>query len=337
MNKNSLLVISDISADTFIKLKDAEIHCGLNSEDCEICLPFASKIPFESSKTIFSTGNGPNSAISTSKLGINTSISTNLGNDSIGNECIKNLQSANIDTSLTQVHEGYITNLHYVLLYNGERTILVEHKNYPRKFISPSEENKPEWVYLTSIGNDSESYHNEIYEYLEKESDIMLAFQPGTYQVNLGLDKMKKFYERAEILSVNSIEARKILNLNNAEISELLEKFLELGPKIVIITDGPKGAYMAKKTETTNSKLYIPTYPNRTKLIDRTGCGDAFFSTFLSAIIKNLNPEEAFLLAPINSMAVSEKIGPHDGLLSWEEIMNLKETKPDSYSIKTLS
>ena len=41
------IAIGDIGIDAFIKLKDAHVTCKLNNEDCEICMKFGDKIPFE--------------------------------------------------------------------------------------------------------------------------------------------------------------------------------------------------------------------------------------------------------------------------------------------------
>ncbi len=40
-----ILAIGDITVDIFIKMKDARMHCRVNNEACEICLPFGEKIP----------------------------------------------------------------------------------------------------------------------------------------------------------------------------------------------------------------------------------------------------------------------------------------------------
>ena len=53
------------------------------------------------------------------------------------------------------------------------------------------------------------------------------------------------------------------------------------GPKIVVITEGKKGLYTINK----NNFLYV--MANNVKIVETTGAGDAFASTFLAGIIKN--------------------------------------------------
>ena len=43
------LAVGDIVVDDFIRLKDASVHCNINNEDCEICMRWGDKIPYESS------------------------------------------------------------------------------------------------------------------------------------------------------------------------------------------------------------------------------------------------------------------------------------------------
>jgi len=41
------LGIGDITTDAFIRIKDAHINCNINKENCELCMRFGDKVPFE--------------------------------------------------------------------------------------------------------------------------------------------------------------------------------------------------------------------------------------------------------------------------------------------------
>ena len=57
-NKNfDFLAVGDIVTDAFIRLKDAELHCDINHEHCEICMNFGAKIPYESVTVVPAVGN----------------------------------------------------------------------------------------------------------------------------------------------------------------------------------------------------------------------------------------------------------------------------------------
>jgi sugar/nucleoside kinase (ribokinase family) len=64
--------------------------------------------------------------------------------------------------------------------------------------------------------------------------------------------------------------------------------------------------------------------------LERTGAGDAFFSTFVSYLVKGFDPSYAITRAPINSMNVVQHIGAQEGLLSAEAIEDyLKKASPE--------
>ena len=75
----------------------------------------------------------------------------------------------------------------------------------------------------------------------------------------------------------------------------------------------------------------MPAYPDMAPPFERTGAGDAFTSTFVSAIIKGNDMEGALQWAPINSMTVVQKIGAQEGLLSEHHLEEYLKKAPEWY------
>ena len=48
MTNMDFVAVGDTVIDDFIKLTDAHTTCKINNEDCEICMRFGDKVPFES-------------------------------------------------------------------------------------------------------------------------------------------------------------------------------------------------------------------------------------------------------------------------------------------------
>ncbi len=327
MSQLDILAIGDIAVDAYIRLKDANVHCNINHDSCELCIKFASKIPYEGISEVPAVGNSANAAMTASKLGLKTAIISNVGKDLRGKQCIKALKKYGVKTKLIERHKNIETNLHYVILFNSERTILVEHNNYP--FYFPKIRKTPKWIYISSLGLHSEQYNKEILNYLGKNPEVKLAFQPGTMQIREGVQKMSSFYKRSEVCAVNVDEAKKILSLpDEKDVKVLLSRMRDLGPKTVIITDGINGSYINDGKE----NHFTPSFPDSKPPIDRTGCGDSFFATFISSLILGQKNQEALMNASINSMSVAQKIGPHDGLLSMEEINRIKSFSQRNFS-----
>jgi ribokinase len=330
MKQIDFLAIGDITTDAFIRLKDASVHCDINHQNCEICMRFADKIPFESVTVVKAVGNGPNAAVSAARLGLRTAIFTDIGKDQNGKDCLAELKSNGVLTDFVSAHKGKNTNYHYVLWFEDERTILVKHENFPYSFKAPRK--NPRFVYITSLGADSLSYQLEIAEWLAKNPEIKFAFQPGTFQMNAGLEKLGGLYKRADIFVCNVEEAKRILKAETDDIKELISKLHAVGPKIVLVTNGPEGAYASEGSDV----WFMPPYPDPKPPYERTGAGDAFASTFTSALALGKSVSEALQWAPINSMSVVQDIGAQRGLLSREKLEEYLKNAPADYVPKKM-
>lgn len=317
--------IGDTVTDAFIRLKDARVYCDIDKEKCQICMRFGDKIPYENVYVIPAVGNSANAAVSAARLGLKSALFTNLGDDIYGKECVEALNKEGISTEFVIKHKGKQTNYHYVLWFEDDRTILIKHQEYDYKL---PDIDQPKWIYFSSVGSNSLPFHEELEKYLTlHDGRIKLAFQPGTYQIKFGKDELSYFYGRAEVVFVNKNEAQRILEISESDIKILLEEMRKLGSKIIVITDGPKGAYSYDGEE----MLFMPAYPDPKPPYERTGAGDAFSSTFTAAFALGKSVREALTWAPINSMSVVQDIGARAGLLTREKLEEYLKNAPEDY------
>jgi len=321
------IAIGDTVVDAFIRLKDATVQGEPDTKEYKICLPFADKVPFEDVFVIPAVGNAANASVSVARLGIKSAIVSNLGDDQNGKDCIEAFKEASVGTEFIKMNQGIKTNYHYVLWYKEDRTILIKHEVYP--YTLP-EIGTPKWVYFSSVSATAYPFHNTVAEYLETRPEIKLAFQPGKNEIKLGLEKLKKLYERTDMFFCNVEEAEKILGIETLGVAELLKRIHDLGPKIVIITDGPKGAY-AHDGETS---WFISPYPDSNPPYERTGAGDAFASTVVGATMLGKTLPEALEWSAINSMSVVQQVGAQRGLLSKAEIEKHLAEGPTDFKAK---
>ncbi len=334
MKQLDILTIGDIATDIFIKIKEAEAVCDPDGNDCKLCLDFGAKIPYESVETCHAVGNSSNAAISASRLGLKSGLMTSMGDDQNGFDCLKVLEEEGVDLNFIKKEKDKITSNHYVLWYKGERTILTKHEKYNYEWTKTKESEDyqtPSWIYLSSLGENSISFVEEILKYLDRHTHVKLAFQPGTLQIKQGYEKLKEIYKKADIFLCNKEEAEKILNTNNEEISKILKGVFGLGPKLVVITDGAQGAYVYDG----NKVWFIRAF--ETKPIESTGAGDAFSSTFVSAILLGKNISEALIWASVNAASVISFTGPHKGLLNKNQIEDYIKNIPDDYKPTIIS
>jgi len=319
------LAIGDIVTDAFIRLQEAHVTCSVDKESCELCMKFGDKIPYESLTVVNAVGNSANAAVSAARLGLRSSLVANVGDDQNGKDCLAELRAQNVDARFVDVSKGIPTNYHYVLWYGDERTILVKHQNFPYRL--PKISRNPKWVYVSSLRGTSYEYHIKIIKWLEANPDIKVAFQPGTFQMSLGLEKLGALYRRSDLFFCNKEEAQRILGTTEGDMKKLMSMMREKGPKIVVLTDGPNGAYAFDGTDA----LFMPTYPDPKAPYERTGAGDAFASTLTVALALGKTLKEALLWAPLNSAYVVQEIGAQKGLLSREKIERLVASAPADY------
>ena len=325
MTEYDFVAIGDITTDAFIRLEQAEVQDSIDHTKKELCVEFAAKIPYESVTTVPAVGNCANAAVAAARLGLLSALVTNQGDDANGKEHLVVLKNEHIVRDFVKSHRGKKTNYHYVLWYGSERTILVKHEHYTYRM---PDVGSPKWIYLTSLGANTLSFHLEVEAYLKKHPTTKLAFQPGTFQINAGVDKMGYFYKRAEVFICNVEEAEKITGLpSTAKVSELTIALHKLGPRIVIITDGPTGAYFSDGKDA----YFMPPYPDPKAPYERTGAGDAFASTYISALAMGKTPVEALAWAPINSMSVVQYVGAREGLLSFRKLKKYLADAPSDY------
>ncbi|OHA92051.1 MAG: hypothetical protein A3J09_00950 [Candidatus Zambryskibacteria bacterium RIFCSPLOWO2_02_FULL_51_21] len=326
---HDFIAIGDITTDAFIKLKDASVHCDVNDEKCQICMAFGDKIPYESVEEISAVGNSPNASVAAARLGLKSALVTNLGDDSYGHRCLETLTSESVDTQFVSIHAGKKSNYHYVLWYEHDRTILVKHQEYER--ILP-DIGKPKWLYLSSLGEDTIAYHGAIADYVRNNLEVNLAFQPGTFQISLSTEGLGEIYKKTKIFFCNTEEAERILGIDTLGPQELLKRMRDLGPEIVVITAGPKGAYAYD-----GSKMYFqPAYPDQKPAYDRTGAGDAFASTTVAALALGNDLPTALKWASVNAMSVCQELGAQRGLLSREKIEEYLKSASPEFETKVL-
>lgn len=326
-DKPDVISIGDIVTDVFIKLLDDQAKIYEDESGQWLSMPFGTKLPYETVQTVEGVGNASNAAVSFARLGLKSAFITNVGDDKIGREMIDSLHANKVDSRFVRINPDKVSNVHYVLRYQVERTILIKHEAYDYHWPHLRPDETPEWMYFSSVSEHALTYHDQLADWLAEHHEIKLAFQPGTFQIEAGVERLKRIYEQTEVLIVNREEATEITGGNHEDYRDLLSRMHAMGPKIAVITDGSKGAVASD----TKAIYRMPLYPDPKPPIDRTGAGDAFASTFVAALIKGNNIAGALQWAPINSMSVVQAVGAQAGLLSEAELENYLAHAPENY------
>jgi ribokinase len=324
--------IGDIVTDAFIKLLDDQAKIIPEGDNKLLAMNFGTKLPYDHVEVIEAVGNAANAAVAFARLGLKSAFVTNVGGDSHGRDMIAALHKNDVDTRFVRINHDKKSNYHYVLWYKDERTILIKHEEYDYHWPHLRPNETPKWLYFSSISEHAIEYHDQVSDWLDDHKDVKLAFQPGTFQMAAGAHRLKRIYERSEVLILNREEAVLVGGGNHEDMNDLFEHLHKLGPKIVVITDGPNGAYASDGT----NQWQMPLYPDPAPPTDRTGAGDSFASTFVAALAKGADIESALLWAPINSMSVVQRVGAQTGLLSDFQLQAYLRHAPDWYHPKKI-
>lgn len=256
----------------------------------------------------FSTGGGAtNASVTFARLGLKSSYMGRLGHDIAGKAVLEDLAHERVNTNLVwfsdELGTGYSTLL---LAPNGERTILTyrgassSYDLTARHFQST----KPDWFYVSSLSGDIEAL--EVIVNYAKKKKIKVAVNPGKGEL-AAKSSFKKLLPDIEILSINKEEMEELFG--TADMHTLLRKANEIVP-IVVVTDGPRGAYVIDRKSIYKAGMYkdVP-------VIDRAGAGDAFCSGFVAMIASGETVETAITYGSANSTSVVGKIGAKAGIL----------------------
>ena len=311
-----LISIGDPAVDHFFKIHDA--HVEVEKDGKELCLRFGDKLPVEEYCQSLG-GNTANNAVGASRLGLKTAVYLNIGSDLIGKFTLVKLKEEGVDSRYAAVNEGMDSNVSALISFRGERTILTYHQDF--KYQLPDLD-RTRYVYLSSMGKSAleNNFYHQVENYMQR-SGASLYFNPGTYELAYGIKKFSGLLSLTKLLILNKEETELVLKITGkVDIKRMLNGLLELGPKIVIITDGKNGSYGF------DGRIFYQLDIFPAKVIDMTGAGDAYATGVLAGLFYGKDLPEAMRWGAANGASVVEEIGPQKGLLSYDKMQaRLKE------------
>lgn len=316
-----VITVGSSTVDVFAKTNFSELIKIIDAkgETDLLAYPTGSKILIE--ELNFTTGGGgTNSAVALSRLGHKVAYLGKLGKDENANFIINDLKKEKVDLIVSRGEgcSGYSLILDSL---EHDRTILTfKGLNDNLKFSEvPLKRLKAKWFYFSSMMNESFKTLEKL-SIFAKKNNIKITFNPSSYLAEKGKDYLKTILSNTEILILNRYEAGQLVGLS--EVEDMLKKLIELGPKIAVITRGKKGVFAF------DGKYFYTGTPNKIEVVETTGAGDAFASSFLSGIIKKNNIEFAIKLGMTNAESVISYHGAKNKLLKYKEALSIMKKRP---------
>lgn len=341
-----ILTLGSATQDIFIdyegpqakKLEDSSLQqCSflLVAEGCKI----------EVKNLIYATGGGAtNSAVSFKRLGFDVTSFFQIGNDTEGSYIINDLTNSGIKVlPLNNAHEktgrSFIlpspSGNHPILAYRGANAF-IEEKNLPLHALKNFDA-----LYITSLSGKSSSCLKVITEEAHTEK-IFVATNPGKSQLAAGAEKIKPSLGFINAFICNTTESEHLMHAlyqhndqqekkTDSSLPELLQRSLqhktkfcslnnfftmmhELGPEIVVVTNGAEGVYVSD-----GKTIYFQKSPS-IKVISTVGAGDAFASCFIGNILQGATITESLKYATLNAVSVIQHLCAKKGLLSQKQL-----------------
>ena len=323
-----VITIGGATLDIFLDIHEASQHCRvLKDESGEwVCFRKGEKVPLDTLNFDVG-GNAANVAVGLSRLGIKTATHIHYGDDEISQKIINVLQKEGVGIEFAIEDKNQTSPISIIINAGGDRTIFAHHivRNHTLPQLTT-----PKWIYLTSVGERWEDLYRQVVEFA-KQNNVKLAFNPGSHQMEAGVDSFLAEDQTAHALFVNKEEGSKIAygishmaNGEGKDIKELLVQLQSMGPKIVSVTDGPNGSYAIDET---GAMYHLDAFP--ATVIERTGAGDSYAAGFLAALIHGQPVSEAMRWGAINAASVIATTGAEKGLLRKEEMEKKLSENPE--------
>lgn len=313
-----MITVGDIKLDTFVVLDDASLQCNLKMPECQLCLDYGAKIVVHDIDSQLA-GTAPNVAVGLSRMGKKTAVISNMGPDITFESALKTLKEEKVDTRFINVIEGEKSAYSVVLNFQGEKTILTKHIH--RAYKLPKNLPNTKWMYLSEMGPGYEMLYRSVIA-TAKNDGMFIGINPGTIQIEERKPQLFDLLKFTHVLFVNREEARTLSNATSLEIHHLAKWLWELGPDLVVITDGGNGSYSFDG----NDIYFCPLFPG--KFVEATGAGDSFATGYMAALMERLPHEEGLRWGSVNATSVVGFVGPQRGLLSIQEIKKRLKERP---------
>lgn len=235
-------------------------------------------------------GSPTNVAMNTARLGLNVKLVATMGNDGFGTYMLDKLSENKVDTSLCRSLDDTPTSVIFVSRTTGTPEFIA----YRQADFRISEDQIP-----TSILKETKIYHTTCFALSKKQAretilakadeaaslgvkpSIDLNYSPLIWDDRpLALETIKKYASYNPLIKISEDDMERIFG--TISVGEMFAFFHDAGAETVCLTKGADGVALSQKGGTLTELPAVKI----DKISDATGAGDAFWSGFLFAYIR---------------------------------------------------
>jgi sugar/nucleoside kinase (ribokinase family) len=268
-------------------------------------------------------GSGANIAADCSMLGLKAMYIGILGNDFSAQICLDDLKNRGVDLSEVKQVDTDSTALSVILKteWGKDRSILA-YKG-ANNLLTPEDIKEDLFDDIkafawTSLTTDNACRAIEKSISLTKDRGGKVFAAPSMSIIKNNEKWAKILISNSDVVSLNKDEAKEFTG--EVETLNMINKFHDLGVKLISITDGPNGSIISDGKKIINSNVY------KFKVMDTTGAGDAFLSGILISILKGYTLEKiskiATALSALECMSFGVRAGLPNSFQELEDFVN---------------
>ena len=257
-------------------------------------------------------GSGANIAANCSMLGLKSAYIGVMGNDFSAEICLTDLKKRGVDLSQVIQTDKDCTALSIILRtqWGKDRSILA-YKG-ANNLLKPSDVNEDFFNKIkafawTSLTTEESCKAIEKAITLTKNKGGVVFAAPSMSIIKNAPDWAKILISNSDVVSLNLEEAQEFTGESKKTL--MIKNFLEMGVKLISITDGPNGSIISDGKTIINSGVY-----SAGKVEDTTGAGDAFLAGILISHLSNFTLEKMSKIATAMSFLESREVGVREGL-----------------------
>ncbi|MCR4902722.1 MAG: carbohydrate kinase family protein [Butyrivibrio sp.] len=257
-------------------------------------------------------GNGHNEAVTLSRLGVETSLVTKLGNDETGKRVLSHLKEEQVGTDFVVIEDNLVTGINVVLYdHEGERRFLTNPAGSLRRLSKEDVLRKADD--FDDIVSFSDLFASPlidlnaaemIFKKIKEKPSRILAVDMVKPKKSEKIRDMEKLFKYIDFFLPNEEELKL---LSDMEEPEAAKQILALGAGNVIVKKGKNGCDIWNKNGCTN----IPSC-KVARVVDTTGAGDTFVAGFLYGLSNGISIEDCAQQGCITASKCVQHVGATD-------------------------
>ncbi|KKQ24060.1 MAG: hypothetical protein US40_C0006G0050 [Candidatus Roizmanbacteria bacterium GW2011_GWC2_37_13] len=229
-------------------------------------------------------GGGVNVAVGVAKLGLRSAVFGKVGDNPYLDVIFKKLTDKNVSTEFCQIEKDYYKISSIILTDKGERTIIhyETSSHLLKEFFLHKDLKKAKHIYFSPLENLDLKEKKKMITYLKGEQTLTFV-NLSALDCRRPIKDLTDFFDALDVLIINAHEYSELVKrpYEKIDFRKLEIRLPYLKDRILIVTDAEKGSFGYSQ-----GKIYFQEAVRPKKIVDTTGCGDAYTAGFITQYIK---------------------------------------------------